>query len=134
MDRPAKRFSPLSIVAVICVVVCLGTAIYPNINTSISQILFGVAFATPLLAVPFVVLWYLGRKAQTQPIRSLFIIAMLAALGWWCFVFWESFLVPENSDPQNGLVFFFGPLYASIAAAVIGNVLMWLDAHAAIKK
>ena len=125
----AKRFSGLTILAAACVLVCVATAIYPNKNATVSQILFGVAIATPLLAIPFLVLLHFGRKVVSPLFGGLFYAGMLAALGWWCFVFWESFLVPENSDPQNGLVFFFGPLYSAIAAAVAGKALVLLDAR-----
>jgi hypothetical protein len=134
MANQSGRFSLLSIVAIVCILVCFGTAIWPNIGISpIGTLVSGAAIFTPILSIPFVLLWYLGRKVQSANIRIAFIAAMLLALGWWCFAFWESFLVPENSDPQNGLVFFFAPLYSSVVAAVIGNGLAFLDARMASK-
>ena len=119
--------SPLLFVGLACIAVCVGTAVYPNINSSIGQILLGVAICMPMLAVPFVVLWYFGRRIYSKPIVVAFIFAMLAALGWWGFIFWESFLVPENSDPQGALVFLFAPLYSSIAAVLFGKSMQFID-------
>jgi hypothetical protein len=128
MDIENKRLPALSIVAIACILVCFSTAVWPNIGSdSIGTLVFGAVIFTPILSIPFVLLWYFGQQAKSVLFGNLFIVAMLAALAWWCFVFWESFLIPENLDAQSGLVFLFGPLYSSIAALVFGNVLVFLD-------
>jgi hypothetical protein len=115
-------------VAIICIVMCSATAVWPNWNSgSIWTIAMGVAFGTPFLAIPFVVLWLFGRRVQSNLISNAFILAMLAALAWWLVVFWDSFLVPENSDPQNGLAFVFAPIYSSFAALLVGAALAFID-------
>jgi hypothetical protein len=129
MASQSGRLSLLSIVAIACILVCFGTAVWPNIHSgSALTLLTGAALFTPVLSVPFIVLWFFGRNVRSALLEKLFVLAMLAALGWWCFVFWDSFLVPENLDAQGGLVFFFAPLYSTIAAGITGKALVILDA------
>jgi hypothetical protein len=128
MNAARKQVSPLFIVMVACIAVCFGTALWPNINGGqVWSMLRAALMFTPILSAPFIVLWFFGRRAQSGLTRNIFMFAMLAALGWWCFVFWQAFLVPENSDAQNGLVFLFGPLYSAVAAGVLSMALVFLD-------
>ncbi len=130
METQSRGFSALSIVAVACILVCLGTAIYPEFNSaSIGQLLFGAVFFTALLSVPFLVLWYFGRKVRSPWFSGLFIVAMFVALGWWGYIFWETFFLLGNKDPQSALVYVLAPLYSSIAAGIFGKVSVWLDAR-----
>jgi hypothetical protein len=128
MEVARKPVSTLFVAMVLCIAVCFGTALWPNINGGQFWFMLRAALMfTPILSAPFIVLWFFGRQVQSPGIRNVFLLAMLAALGWWCFLFWQAFLVPENSDAQNGLVFLFGPLYSAVAAGFLSLALMFLD-------
>lgn len=40
---------------------------------------------------------------------------------------YDTFMVPENSDPQNALIFVFLPVYAAVAAGLLGTALWVLQ-------
>ena len=91
----------------------------------------GFLFALAFLCLPWAALDLLARPLRRRALRRVAGAAMLALLALWWWAFRDAYMVPENSDPQNALIFVVMPLYGAAAALTAGVTLRLLDRRTA---
>ena len=91
----------------------------------------GFLFALAFLCLPWAALALLARPLRRRALRAVAGTGMLVLLALWWWAFRDAYLVPENSDPQNALIFAVLPICGTVAAVVLGIALRLLDRRTA---
>lgn len=105
---------------------CVLTVFWGQSGVTVTQIIGSLLFSS-FLAAPFLLLYFRGPRLKALLLRWLVVLAMLAVLAFWLWVFLEPIVFVERIDPQVGLIFIFGPIYMVIGASIALFVLRAID-------
>ena len=137
-DRPVsgpfgpRRWTGLDMLAVLCILGTVPTILMASDPGAASGFrIGGLLFALAFLCLPWLALDLLARPLRGRALRAVAGTAMLVLLALWWWAFRDAYMVPENSDPQNALIFAVLPIYGTVAAVVLGIALRLLDRRTA---
>ncbi|MFP1633575.1 hypothetical protein ACLB6G_17735 [Zhengella sp. ZM62] len=124
--QPGNR--TFDIAAALFAVLSIASAIWPS-STDIPLLtrLAGIAIASVLLCLPFLILWFVGRRLQKPLFRMLALGVMTLLFLFWAWAFLSTFYLAPRPDAQAGLIFVAAPAYMFIAALFAGFVLRIAD-------
>ena len=127
-----RRWTTLDTLAALCILGTVPTVLMASDPGAAPGFRFaGIAFSLALLGLPWLALDLLARPLRRGALRAVAGAAMLALLALWWWAFRDAYMVPENSDPQNALIFVVLPLYGAAAAVAAGVTLRLLDRRTA---
>lgn len=127
-SEPSRRprWRRLDTLAALCALCTAGpTVLAIGPDGDLGFWLGAVVVLTVLLSLPFALLALFARALRIRALRVVAGGVMLLMLVLWWWAVHDAFMVPEHSDPLNGLIFVFLPIYATGAAVAIGMVL-WI--------
>jgi hypothetical protein len=102
--------------------------IYPvSKNEVLGLVLGGVAFGIAFQAAPYAVGWLFGQSLASPLLRRLIIAGMGAALAFWFWAWYATFINIAEPDAQDALTMVVVPAYAAIGMTILGGVLAVID-------
>lgn len=124
--QPGNR--TFDIAAAMFAVLSVASAIWPS-SSDIPFLtrLAGIALASVLLCLPYLILWFVGKRLARPLLRGLALGMMTLLFIFWAWAFLGTFIFPSRPDAQAGLVFAAAPAYMIIAALFAGLVLRIAD-------
>jgi hypothetical protein len=130
MAETAKsdRSHSIFIAAIVCWLLCLPTEIYPvSKSEGLGLVLGGIAFGIAFQAAPYAVGWLFGQLLASPLLRRLIIAGMGAALAFWFWAWYATFINIAEPDAQDALTMVVVPAYAAIGMTILGGVLAVID-------
>ncbi|MGR3436321.1 MAG: hypothetical protein ACU0CO_15760 [Shimia sp.] len=122
------RWSRLDKLAAACILGAACPVVFatdPNVGLAVW--LGAALLLTVLISLPFVLLALFARILRIRALRAVAGAVPVLLLGLWWWALCDTFMVPEHSDPLNGLILVFLPIFAAVAVVVIGMVLWILE-------
>lgn len=116
------------IAAILFAALSIASAIWPSSpDIPVLTRLAGIAIASVLLCLPYLILWFVGRRLDKTLFRILALAFMALLFLFWAWAFASIFFFSPRPDAQAGLIFVAAPAYMIIAALFAGFVLRIAD-------
>ena len=116
------------VAAALFAVLSIASAIWPSDSAvPFMTWLAGIGIASLLLCLPYLILWFVGRRLSRPLFRGIALAAMALLFVFWAWAFLGTFIFPAGENAQAGLVFVAAPAYMIIAALFAGLVLRIAD-------